>query len=226
MSVLAGLPGSEPFQFDAAAGERILLLTKAPAMGIGRPRIWQPDATPGAAATSPPPAAREPGRQHRARRRGPAGRRQRTRPSRPSPKEPGTRPRWATRGASSTNSKSASSTTRVVRLTREWTRSYTIGSENVTTARGSARLGIHILDLTAEAERAVRKNYSASAGDRESFAEEVTLNIPPHTKSEIVFSWKEIRQNGTVRVTGDGFEAVFPYEIVVGITFDQQQVDA
>lgn len=98
--------------------------------------------------------------------------------------------------------------------------------ENVTTARGSARLGIHILDLTAEAERAVRKNYSASAGDRESFAEEVTLNIPPHTKSEIVFSWKEIRQSGTVRVTGDGFEAVFPYEIVVGLTFDQQQIDA
>jgi hypothetical protein len=33
------------------------------------------------------------------------------------------------------------------------------------------------------------------------------------TKSEIIFSWKEIRQKGIVQISGADFEAQIPYEV-------------
>jgi hypothetical protein len=124
------------------------------------------------------------------------------------------------------NTKSGSFTMRVVRLTREWARTCTVDVEHVATVHASAGLGIHVLDLKAEAERTLSKTYSTTAEERDTFAEEVTLNIAPHTKSTIVFSWKEIRQKGVVQVVEAGFEVRIPYEVVVGVTFDQQQIDA
>jgi hypothetical protein len=124
------------------------------------------------------------------------------------------------------NSRSTSPTTRQVRLTREWARTCAVDAEHITTVHGSAGLRIHVLDLKAEAERTLRKNYSTTSEERETFEEVVTLNILEHTRSEIVFSWKEIRQKGTVQVAGEGFEAQVPFEVVVGLTFDQQQIDS
>lgn len=206
---LAGLPGSNPYSFHAKAGERIDLVTKAPAVGVGRPKIWCQDVLPSQAGSRPAAAA-------------------------PSPPAPASRTvvegsRYEVPFGDETrtidNSKSASSTTRVVRLTREWARTYTVDAEHITTVHGSAGVGIHVLDLKAEAELALRKTYSTATEERETFAEEVTLNIGPHTKSEIVFSWKEIRQKGMVKIAGAGFEAQVPYAVVVGLTFDQQQID-
>jgi hypothetical protein len=48
------------------------------------------------------------------------------------------------------NSKSSSSTTRVVRLAREWVRTCTLDVERNMTVRGSAGLGIHALNLKAD----------------------------------------------------------------------------
>jgi hypothetical protein len=114
---------------------------------------------------------------------------------------------------------------RVVRLTREWARTCAVDAEQATTVHGSAGLAAHVVALKAEAQRTLSKKYSATTEERETFAEEVTLNVASHTKSEIVFSWKEIRQKGVVRVAGEGFETQIPYEAVVGLTFDQRQVD-
>jgi hypothetical protein len=124
------------------------------------------------------------------------------------------------------NSKSGSSTTRVVRLSREWSRTCSVDAEHATTGHGSAGLGLHLLDLKVEAERTLRKTYSTSSEERDTFEEEVTLNIGPHIRSEIVFSWKEIRQKGVIQLTGEGLDVRFPYEAVVGLTFDQQQIDS
>ena len=121
---------------------------------------------------------------------------------------------------------SGSSTTRVVRLSREWSRTCTVDVEHATTEHGSAGLGLHLLDLKVEAERTLSKTYSTSSEERETFEEEVTLNIHPHTRSEIVFSWKEIRQKGAIQLAGEGLDVRFPYEAVVGLTFDQQQIDS
>jgi hypothetical protein len=123
------------------------------------------------------------------------------------------------------NSKSASSTMRVVRLSREWTKKCTVDVQHVTTAHGSLGVGILMMDLKLEAERMLSKTYATATEERQRFQEEVTLNIAQHTKSKIVFSWKEIRQRGTVRIARENFEAQIPYEAVVGLTFDQQQID-
>lgn len=90
---------------------------------------------------------------------------------------------------------------------------------------GDAGLDIHFLSLKTEAERALREEYSITTGERETYEEEVTLEIAPHTRSEILFSWKEIRQQGIIKLTAGSYEARIPFEIVVGLTFDQRQVD-
>jgi hypothetical protein len=121
------------------------------------------------------------------------------------------------------NSKSGSPTMREVRLTREWTKTFVVDVEHITTMHGSADFSIRVLELKFEAERTLSKTYSTTTTERETFEEKVTVNVSPYTKSEIMFSWKEIRQKGVVQVVGPGFESQIPYEVVVGLTFDQQQ---
>jgi hypothetical protein len=96
--------------------------------------------------------------------------------------------------------------------------------ENATTVRGSAALTA-LAALKAEAERTVTRHYSASTEDRRSFEEEVTLTIGAGVRSEIVFSWKEIRQSGTIAIVSGATVVEIPFEVVVGVTFDQRQVD-
>jgi hypothetical protein len=226
---------SEPFRFQAQAGGRVDLLTEA-SLITGRPKIldrrvadsqphladrleqsveqWQrnlsPDlrstmpAPPGPAAPAPPPQVPITGQViEGARYEIPMGEETRV----------------------VDNSKSSSSTTRTVKLTREWNKSYTLGTEHDMTLSGSAQLSIHVLDLKAEADRQVQNTYSVTSGEQETFEEDVTLNIDHGIKSVITFFWKEIRQKGNVQLSGAGFSAQIPYEIVVGVTFDQQQVD-
>jgi hypothetical protein len=231
-SVLIGTR-SAPFSFEAGAGERIELAGQAT---MWRPRIWRPDVS-----SSPPSLFADLAGQAA------MWRRKNWDPSVPpsspihgEPEATVSRPpttstiiegsRYEVHLGNETrtidNSKSASSTTRVVRLAREWTRTCAVDTEHITTEHGSAGLGIHVLDLKVEAERTLSRTYSTTTEKRETYSEEVTLNIAEHTKSEIVFYWKEIHQKGIVQVVGVGFEARIPYEVVVGLTFDQQQVDA
>jgi len=114
----------------------------------------------------------------------------------------------------------------MIRLTREWTKTCVVDIEHITMIHGSAGIGIHVLALKVEAERTLRQKYSTTTEQREMFEEEVTLNVGARTKSTVVFSWKEIHQKGVVQVAGNRFEARIPYEVVVGLTFDQQQIDA
>jgi ABC-type phosphate transport system substrate-binding protein len=124
------------------------------------------------------------------------------------------------------NSQSAASTTRVITLTRELATTYVVDVEEDRTVRVNAVLGTQVLNLRAEAERLLKNTYTVSSEERLTRTEEVTLNIAPYTKSEIIFSWKETRQKGVVRVSGEGFEEqTIPYEVGLGVAFDQRQVD-
>ena len=123
------------------------------------------------------------------------------------------------------NSRSSSPAMRVVRLTREWVRTCTVDTEHISMIHGSAGVGIRVLELKIEAERTLMKKYSTTTEHRETFQEEVTITVAPRTKSTIVFSWKEIRQSGVVQVAAGRSEARIPYEVVTGLTFDQQQTD-
>jgi hypothetical protein len=225
---------SDPFRFDVAAGGRIDLVTQASVM-TGRPRVWHRGLPP----SQLPLTGRLKEAAAQWQKNWPAA----ARADAPVPAEPvsaapetpaitstvveGSRYEVPLGEESRTvdNSKSSSPTTRVVRLTREWARTCTVDVERDMTVRGSAGLRIGVLDLKAEAERMLRTTYSVTSEERETFAEEVTLNVAKRTKSEIIFFWKEIRQKGIVRISGAGFEARVPYEVAVGLTFDQQQID-
>jgi hypothetical protein len=122
------------------------------------------------------------------------------------------------------NSLSTSATTRVMRLTKEWTKTYTVDETRATTVSGSAAFTV-LAALKAEAERTITRHYSASTDERQSFEEEVTLTIGAGVRSEIVFSWKEIRQNGAVVLESGADTVQIPFEVVVGVTFDQRQID-
>jgi hypothetical protein len=238
--IVVSVPGlvsnkSAPLGFNAEAGDRIDLVTQVPVMGT-RPKVWRrdmPQSQPHLAdrlqqATTrwqknwaPAPQANLPA---------PAG----AAAPAPTPQTPVTSiliegSRYDVPLGEETrtidNSKSSSSTIRVVRLTREWAKTFVLGVEHNMTVHGSAGLGIHVLNLKAEAERLLKNTYSVTAEERETFAEEVTLTIAQYTKSKIIFFWKEIRQKGVVQISGADFEAQIPYEAVVGLTFDQQQVD-
>lgn len=187
---------SEPFQFNADAGGHLELVTHAT---MRRPKVWR-SGTPAMAPTSTDASATVvEGSRHEV----PMGDETRV----------------------IDNSQSGSTTTRVVRLTREWTRTCAIDVERATTTQGSAGIGIRALDLKAAAEHTLRRTYSDSTGERETFEEEVTLNIAPRTRCRVVFSWKEIRQKGIVQIARGGSDVQIPFEVVVGITFDQQQID-
>lgn len=123
------------------------------------------------------------------------------------------------------NLQSSSSTVRVVRLTREWSRTCTVDMERMTTVRASAGLHIQIFALKADAERMLSNKYSITADEKQTYTDEVTLNVAQRTKSTIIFSWKEIHQIGVVQLFGKKFEMRIPYEVVVGLTFDQRQID-
>jgi hypothetical protein len=204
-----GIIWSEPFPFNAQAGEKIELLAKATGYS-GRPKVWsrveRPDMPLDIEATVNASG-----------------------PAMPATYTVIEGSRYEVPLGEETriidNSRSSSSTLRVVRLVREWVRTFSVDVTNITTIRGSTGLDIHVVNLKAEAEHALNRRYSNVTEERETFAEEVTLNILEHTKSRIVFSWKEIRQKGIVQARGSNFEMHIPYEIVVGVTFDQQQID-
>jgi hypothetical protein len=214
-----GLISSEPFSFDAHVGEQIELLARATGYSR-RPKVWR-SAFGSLGKSSPSSPLQFPV--------GGEAVASSSRPAVPASYTVIEGSRYEIPLGEETrsidNSKSSAPTVRVVRLEREWVRTCSVDVTNSTTLRGSIELGTHFAGLKAEVERALNKRYSAAAKERETFAEEVTLNILEHTKSRIVFSWKEIRQKGVVQAQGADFEMHIPYEIVVGVTFDQQQID-
>jgi hypothetical protein len=123
------------------------------------------------------------------------------------------------------NSQSSSMTSHTIRLTKEWTRSYTLDLTTATSGQVSGGFAAGFVALKAAAERAVSSRYSASIQERQSFEEEVTVSSAAHTHSEIFFSWKQVRQRGKVVVRSQGGSVEIPFEVVIGVTFDQRQVD-
>jgi hypothetical protein len=211
---ILGKVSGEPFVFSARAGERVELVTKAAISGEAK--VWHRNHPAGDSPTVLLPVRPEP------------------RP-RPIPLAPTTSTiiegtRYEVHLGKDTrvidNSRSISSTIWGQRITRKWTRTYSLDAERHRVIRGAAGFDFHLLTLKAEAERTLKNIYSVTSEEREVFEQQVTLNVAAHTRSEVSFFWKEIRQRGTVRLSGTGFEVELPYEAVVGLAFDQEQVDA
>jgi hypothetical protein len=122
------------------------------------------------------------------------------------------------------NSGGTSSVVRTFRLSREWTRTLTTDTE--TALKATAGLTIPLVRVKAEIEGALRQHFSHAFQERQSFEDTVVVTVAAHTKTTVLFSWKEIRQTGTVRMSKDGHQLLdVPFESVVGLSFDQKQID-
>lgn len=119
------------------------------------------------------------------------------------------------------NTRSTTTVTRTLKASKEWTRNYSIDLENV--RRGSVGLSIQV--LKADVEKTLREKYSLTEQVHETYGEEIGLTVPARTRVRLVLHWKRIWQHGIVRITySDNRIVEVPFELAVGITFDQDQL--
>jgi hypothetical protein len=124
------------------------------------------------------------------------------------------------------NLQGTSEQVRTFGLAREWSKSYSVGSSQSTTFSESAEFSSKLVDIKTQAELRVEQNYNMTSQRRQTFEDTLTVKAAPHTYSEIRIAWKEIRQRGYVdEFDGPVHISRTPFELVVGLTYDPQQID-
>ena len=123
------------------------------------------------------------------------------------------------------NSKSAAEMTRRFTIGREWAQSYVVDYERIQNRREGLQLGSpQFATLTLAAENALKERYSITTETKQSYSEEISVNVPPKTKLNIVFHWKRIWQHGLLQTSDLNGRAIeIPFKVAVGVTFDQTQ---
>lgn len=129
------------------------------------------------------------------------------------------------------NSRSTSKTTRRFTVSREWSKNYTIKYENTQVNGTELNLGLKLVEtelanLKVASQETLNKQYSISEGTTENYTEEVQVEVPESKKLKIIFTWKRIWQHGIIKFR-DQNNQVFdvPFQVAVGVTFDQSQID-
>lgn len=114
--------------------------------------------------------------------------------------------------------------TRVIRASRDWSRSVTIADNRVQDKGGGVSVGPRWASLHAETKSTLQRNYSISSDIRETHAEEITLRVPTGSCVQLTLHWKQIVQHGFVRVQEKPYGAIeIPFKIGIAVTFDQDQ---
>ena len=129
------------------------------------------------------------------------------------------------------NSRSTSKTTRRFTVSREWSKNYTIKYENTQVNGAELNLGLKLVEtelanLKVASQETLNKQYSISEGTTENYTEEVQVEVPGYKKLNVIFNWKRIWQHGVIKFR-DQNNQVFdvPFQVAVGVTFDQSQID-
>ncbi|MBG0567386.1 hypothetical protein [Actinoplanes aureus] len=125
------------------------------------------------------------------------------------------------------NSGSGSDVTRNIKASRRWTQSCGVEMESLRTRSGGVDFSVaDFLSLKGSLETQVRKLYSISTEQEQTFEEEIGVTVPPHTALVVVMEWKRIAQQGRIRLTVPQRGIVeLPFEIDLGITFDLRQYE-
>jgi hypothetical protein len=80
--------------------------------------------------------------------------------------------------------------------------------------------------MKLDCEDTLRRKFSTSETNRQVYTETVEITVPAATKLKVIFIWKNLCQCGYIDVcTPENGVAQIPFKIVVGVTFDQSQVD-
>jgi len=124
------------------------------------------------------------------------------------------------------NAHSDTTVTRSIRATKRWLQSCQLELERSRVSGQSLDLNIaDLASLRGSMEETLRRQYSASTEVEQIFEEEVTLTVPPRTSLRLTMDWKRIVQEGHVLLQDlDGRTIEVPFEVAVGVTFDQRQL--
>lgn len=128
------------------------------------------------------------------------------------------------------NSASSITSTRRLQITRRWRQACEIQAEGTHTSTQGITLSAGTLaKFTATAEEAVKRHYSVTTEEEQTFSEEIEYTIPARTTTEVRLHWKRLWQEGRVTVTTyDGAVPTTisaPFRLVLGVTFDQESRD-
>jgi hypothetical protein len=126
------------------------------------------------------------------------------------------------------NSRSSVSIQRKISVSREWTQTFVVEREGTTKVSGEINLEkAWIVGLKASAEGSVRKKYDLTTEDKQSYSEDLTIDVKGNTKVQVVLKWKQQWQCGVVLMrTQGGAEVRVPFKVCIGPTFDQCQIDS
>ena len=113
---------------------------------------------------------------------------------------------------------------RTVRIARDWTSTLTLEHTRNTTASSTLQIGTNTVGVQGAVSDSLEQRYAVVLSIGQSFEESITLTVPPQTSLRLEINWKRVWQHGDITLrTQRGAEAVIPYGIVVGVTFDQYQ---
>jgi hypothetical protein len=123
------------------------------------------------------------------------------------------------------NSANGSEVTRSIKATKRWTQSCQIEREHSQANRLGGDLKMFdLVTVSSQAETTVRKKYAISSDVEQTFEEQITLTVPKSTSVLLRMDWKKIVQHGYIRFRNQHGQIVdIPYQVDVGVTFDQRQ---
>jgi hypothetical protein len=125
------------------------------------------------------------------------------------------------------NRASETTVVRTIKASKRWRQTCQIDIEKSRAkSKDSYVILPELLSVKSIVEDSVRRQYSISTDVEQAFEEEVTLTVQQRTGLIIYMDWKRIVQHGYVRLV-DPFQRVIevPFEVDVGVTFDQRQRD-
>lgn len=121
------------------------------------------------------------------------------------------------------NSKGTGRLTRRLTISKEWSKTYSIDFQRAVTASGEAGFKLFsLVDLKTRIEGSLKTQYAISETTKNSYTDEVSVDIEPQTKVTYAFLWKCIWQNGVIRCLSKNNQEVarIPFRVAIGVTFD------
>lgn len=111
--------------------------------------------------------------------------------------------------------------TRTMRVTREWSRTVNLETDDTHGSSAAGVVGPAWLSLRRTVEQSLSRTYTISEGRREEFAEELSVEVEPGAAVTVVLDWKRLWQHGVVHALFEGRQIEIPFCVAIGITFDQ-----
>jgi|GEM_PF-664073 len=125
------------------------------------------------------------------------------------------------------NSRSSSPLKRTLTVSREWTQSFTMEYEKAQTTTNTKNVKVNnYITKGKTVEDFFREKSSYSLEEKRTHAEDVAIEVLPYQRVRLSLHWKNILQLGEIELKNQyGNKINIPFKVVVGLTFDQAQVD-